>query len=107
MRRSDSPYEIKGNFVDGTFVEISDPSEQSKAIKITDTNSSESGAAVLFYSTSENADTVTDRCCSFSNSTNKDPRTSEINTGRRDGSYALFTRMEDIEAGSSDMVMLF
>lgn len=98
---SDSNYKFKGNITADGFVQLATQNEQSKAIKIAENNDGVTGAAVLFYSTSAGADTVTDRCCSFSNVTNKDPRNSSIVTPREDGSYALFMRLSDLASGQS------
>ncbi len=102
---SDSNHKSKGNLGDG-FEEITSQDEQAKALMISESTDG-SGAAVLFYSTSEGADTVSDSCCSFENVIDKDPRTSEIVTERRDGSYALFLRMSDLAAGEGESLVWY
>lgn len=103
----DSQYKFKGNLTENGFEAITQKTEQSKALKITEFNDGQ-GAAVLFYSTSEGADTSLARCCSFTNATGIDPRTSEIfrgisngNPSPEDGSYALFMRLPDLATGRS------
>ncbi|WP_188406166.1 Ig domain-containing protein, partial [Psychroflexus salis] len=99
----DGPGKIKGNINDGVFEEISSSTEQSKAIKVISDQE-----VVLFYSNSDFAYTTFDSCCSFSNSTGKDPLdpnepTSVTGTGYiQDGSYALFVRFNDLGPGESD-----
>lgn len=104
--QSDSNYKTKGNITSDGFEEIASQSEQSKAVKITEQIDG-TGAAILFYSTSAGADTVTDRCCSFNNVVSKDPRTSSIVTPREDGSYALFLRMNDLAAGQNQSLIWY
>lgn len=97
----DSQYKYKGNLTSNGFELISAQTEQAKALKITEFDTGE-GAAILFYSTSEGADTSIARCCSFSNATGIDPRTSSIWRGPEDGSYALFIRLPDLATGQTD-----
>lgn len=97
----DSNYKTKGNITSAGLVQISAQDQQAKAIKISESNDGVTGAAVLFYSTSSGADTVTDWCCYFSNVTNKNPRSSAIQTGQEDGSYALFLRLSNLSPSQS------
>jgi len=97
---SDSSYMAKGNISDG-FAQISEQNTQAKAIKITEELDG-TGAAVLFYSTSDGADTVTTGFGKFSKIMQKDPRSSEIITNKIDGSYGLFLRMADLDPNSSE-----
>ena len=97
---SDKSYMAKGNISD-SFVKISEQNTQAKAIEITETLDG-TGAAVLFYSTSDGADTVTTDFGKFSKIMQKDPRTSEIITDQIDGSYALFLRMNDLDPNTSE-----
>jgi filamentous hemagglutinin family protein len=98
----DSQYKFKGNLTGNGFETITAQDMQAKALKITEYDDGVTGAAVLFYSTSSGADTAIQRCCSFSNVTNIDPRTSNITRGPEDGSYALFIRLADLALGASD-----
>ncbi len=102
---SDSNYKTKGNLGNG-FEVLTDASQQAKAIKITEQNNG-TGAAILFYSTSAGADTVTDSCCDFDNVIDKNPRASSIVTPRQDGSYALFLRMADLAAGQKETLVWY
>ncbi|RSD29862.1 hypothetical protein [Vibrio pectenicida] len=97
---SDTSYMAKGNISDG-FAQISEQNTQAKAIKITEEIDG-TGAAVLFYSTSDGADTVTTGFGKFSKIMQKDPRSSEIITNKIDGSYGLFLRMADLDPNSSE-----
>jgi len=96
----DSQYKYKGNLTETGFTLISAQDEQAKALKITEFDNGQ-GAAVLFYSTSAGANTSISVCCSFSNATGIDPRTSPIQRGPEDGSYALFMRMPDLASNHS------
>ncbi|MFW5877696.1 MAG: hypothetical protein ACOCUP_01150, partial [bacterium] len=93
---SDGPVETKGNIVDGAFDTISTQTERSLALQIT------SGSeGVLFYTTSEKANTISQGCCSFSNVYNSDPATSPI-IRSGDGSYGFYVRLNDLAPGESD-----
>lgn len=106
----DSQFKFKGNLTADGFEQIATQNTQSKALKITEFNDGLTGAAVLFYSTSDGADTSISTCCSFSNATGIDPRTSLIARGvdgsgnprAEDGSYALFIRLQDLAPGQSN-----
>ncbi|MBU2896761.1 two-partner secretion domain-containing protein [Vibrio hepatarius] len=102
---SDKNYMAKGNVSDG-FVQIPDQDTQAKAIKITEEIDG-TGAAVLFYSTSDGADTVTTGFGKFSKIMQKDPRSSEIITNKIDGSYALFLRMNDLSPNASENLIWY
>lgn len=97
---TDDPFKFKGNLTSNGFEQLTNPNEQSKALKITELNDGQ-GAAILFYSTSPGADTSINTCCAFTNATNRDPRNSPITAGG-DGSYALFMRLANLAAGQSD-----
>lgn len=100
---SDVNYKLKGNIggLGGGFDPITAQNQRANAVKISESDDGVTGAAVLFYSLSTTADISTDRCCSFTNVTNKDPRASDILI-HNDGSYALFQRFENLGAGQSD-----
>ncbi|WP_319240102.1 filamentous hemagglutinin N-terminal domain-containing protein [uncultured Propionivibrio sp.] len=97
----DSNYKLKGNLTANGFEAITSEYQQAKAIQIKNSATND-GTAILFYSTSSGADTVSDSCCSFDNVTNKDPRASRILTPQEDGSYALFIRLANLSAGAAD-----
>lgn len=97
----DSQYKYKGNLTANGFEQITAQTDQSKALKITEFDTGE-GAAILFYSTSDGADTSISQCCSFSNATGINPRSSAIWRGPEDGSYALFIRLPDLTPGQTD-----
>lgn len=97
----DSQYKYKGNLTGNGFEQITAQTDQAKALKITEFNTGE-GAAILFYSTSDGADTSIARCCSFTNATGIDPRTSSIWRGPEDGSYALFIRLPNLTPNQTD-----
>ncbi|MCV2357578.1 filamentous hemagglutinin N-terminal domain-containing protein [Paucibacter sp. TC2R-5] len=99
--QGDASYKSKGNIVNNTFVSLPTQNTASNALKVTENNDGSTGGAVLFYSTSDGVDMAHASCCSFSNSTNKDPRTSQINSAQVDGSYAMFKRLSDLASGQS------
>ncbi|SDA86676.1 MBG domain-containing protein, partial [Janthinobacterium sp. 551a] len=99
--QSDSNYKIKGNIVAGAFAQLTDGKASSNAIMVTETNSTTSGSAILFYSTTAGVDTVHSRCCSISNVINQDPRGNAVASGQTDGSYAMFLRAADLAPGQS------
>lgn len=104
----DSQFKYKGNLTANGFEQITLQNEQAKALKVTEFNTGE-GAAILFYSTSDGADTSISTCCSFSNATSINPRSSLIfrgvdgsgNPRAEDGSYALFIRLPDLASGQN------
>ncbi|MGK5037874.1 filamentous hemagglutinin N-terminal domain-containing protein [Janthinobacterium sp. LB3P118] len=98
---SDANYKIKGNIVAGAFAPLTDGKNASNAIMVTETDSTTSGSAILFYSTTAGVDTVHSRCCAFSNAIVQDPRTTSVASGRTDGSYAMFLRAADLAPGQS------
>lgn len=97
----DSQYKYKGNLTGNGFEQITAQTDQAKALKITEFDTGE-GAAILFYSTSDGADTSIARCCSFTNATGINPRSSAIWRGPEDGSYALFIRLPNLTPGQTD-----
>ena len=97
----DSQFKYKGNLTENGFELITAQADQAKALKVTEFDTGE-GAAILFYSTSDGADTSISHCCSFTNATGIDPRTSSIWRGPEDGSYALFIRLADLATGQTD-----
>jgi hypothetical protein len=81
--QTDSPIKTKGNLLPNGFSPITDQNQLADSIKI------ESGdEAILFHSPAPGTNTISDSCCSFSNSYKKNPVDSEITTSPRDGSYA-------------------
>lgn len=102
--QNDSNFKTKGNIASlgADLVPIAQQNERANAVKISESNDGVTGAAVLFYTLSTTADMVTDRCCSFSNVINKDPRTSAMVTNQEDGSYALYSRFADLAPGQFD-----
>lgn len=103
---NDRPTKTKGNLASTGFEAITIQNTQAKALKITE-NEDGTGAAVLFYSTSAAADIGFEGCCSFTNVTGIDPRTSAITISQQDGSYALFMRMADLAPSASSSMTWF
>lgn len=99
VAQSDTNYKTKGNISADGFETIAAQADQAKAIKITESNDG-TGAAILFYSTSSEADTVVNNYGYFDRITDKNPQTSSIQT-YQDGSYGIFLRMSDLAAGAS------
>jgi hypothetical protein len=98
---SDRPTKTRGNLVDGAFTAISAPTDTSDAIRIT------SGAeGVLFYSTTDGANTSHAGCCNFSNTYTRDPNLAPVAT-TGDGSYALYLPVGDLAAGASTEIVWF
>ena len=98
---SDANYKTKGSIVSGAFVPLTDGKNASNAIMVTETDSTTSGSAILFYSTTAGVDTVHSHCCAFLNAINQDPRATAVASGRTDGSYAMFLRAADLAPGQS------
>ncbi|PVX35498.1 MBG domain-containing protein [Janthinobacterium sp. 78] len=98
---SDENYKIKGNVVSGAFVPLTNGTSASNAIMVTETNSTTSGSAILFYSTTAGVDTVHTSCCEFINSVSMNPRSTAVASGQTDGSYAMFLRVADLAPGQS------
>ncbi len=97
----DGPTKVKGIIADGAFQAITDPTTLAPALQITSGNE-----GVLFYSVTPGTNTVIDRCCSFTNATQRDPSTSPI-TLRGDGSYALYLPIGDIAPGETAEIVWF
>lgn len=93
---TDTPLKEKGNLINGGFQILSTADSPSKALRI-----STPDEGILFYTDTEKGDIVVDRCCSFSNVTNKDPRSSATSV-TNDGSYAFYVRLDDIAIGETD-----
>jgi filamentous hemagglutinin family protein len=106
---TDSPTKTKGNFEEVTgsspasysFNQISTASTQAKALKV-----SSGSETVFFYSTSSGANASINWCCSFSNAYRQNPTTSEI-TATGDGSYAMFSKFQNLTPGSSNSITWF
>ncbi len=101
---SDSNYKTKGNLGTDGFTPITDVNQQARTILISQfdpTGGTLPGSAILFHSTNTDAETVTDRCCSFSNIFNKDPHASSIVTPQQDGSYGIFMNFRAVAAGDA------
>ncbi|HZY19064.1 MAG TPA: filamentous hemagglutinin N-terminal domain-containing protein [Ramlibacter sp.] len=104
---SDANVKTKGNITANGFEAITTASQQARSIIISEFNPSTAGtpgSAVLFHSTNIDADTVTDRCCSFGNVVNKDPRVSQVVTPVQDGSYGIFMNYGSMAAGATRQV---
>lgn len=94
IAENDSNYKTKGNIGANGFESITVQTDEAKAIIITeDTFASGNGAAVLFYSTTTNTNTIIEDCCSISNVIDLNPLNSIMNldgSGAEDGSYGIF-----------------
>jgi gliding motility-associated-like protein len=93
---TDQPKKEKGNLVDGAFAKITNPVDRALALRI-----STSDEGVLFYTNSTKGNNIINSCCSWSNVTNQNPLTSNIEI-TNDGSYGFYVRMNDLTNGSSD-----
>jgi hypothetical protein len=107
---SDSNVKTKGNITINGFERLSQQDEQARSIVISEFDpftDGRTGSAVIFHSTNNDADTVTDWCCSFSNVFGKNPRSSSIATTKGDGSYALFMNYSTLAQGASRPVIWY
>lgn len=95
----DTNYKTKGNITQDGFVPITAQSQQANAIKITGSQDN-TGAAVLFYSTSPAADTTYTGYGAFSGVAGTNPRSVPISV-YTDGSYALFMGLNDLASGAN------
>ncbi|WP_052433645.1 two-partner secretion domain-containing protein [Sulfurospirillum arsenophilum] len=94
---SDANYKTKGNITSNGFETITNQTDSSNAIMISEqTLTNGAGAAVLFYSTTAGTNTVTDWCCSLANIIDKNPIDSAITTNREDGSYGIYLNLDTI-----------
>lgn len=97
---TDRPIKTRGtvDLVTGAFVRLSDKSERASALKI-----EAASEGVLFYSTSPGTDISVTRYGAFRNVIETNPSTTEVQTGAsvgsHDGSYAMYVRMADLDAG--------
>lgn len=98
---TDSPNKKRGQIIDGIFVATTESNVSSPALKV-----SAASEGILFYSTSERANTIISDSLGFSNITDTDPLTSDNNlTG--DGSYGFFIRLNDLSFNETDKVSWF
>ncbi|NMF82082.1 filamentous hemagglutinin N-terminal domain-containing protein [Nodosilinea sp. P-1105] len=101
----DGPTKIVGNFVNGSFVPITQVGEVGNVLRIDETTN-DSGASVLFYSTNPEAQATHANCCTFTNATRLDPTT--VQPSRRgDGSYAVYSNFGDLAEGTSGTLTWF
>lgn len=100
---SDGPTKTRGNLTGagGAFQSITNRTDQAQAIQIT-TNSE----GALFYSTTPNANTSINYCCSFSNAYQQNPITSEL-TLTGDGSYSAVLPAGNIPVASNALITWF
>ncbi len=104
---SDGPTKEKGNFtpISGSsnyeFTQITNQADQGKALKVYT-----GSETVFFYSTSVEANSSIDWCCSFANAYRTNPLTSPITT-TGDGSYALFSKFSNLTPGASNSLTWF
>ena len=88
----------KGNIVDGSFQAITNQTDRAQAIKVYTASE-----GLLFYSTSDKANTAIAAYGSFENIVNTDPASSEM-TKTNDGSYGLFVRFSDLADQASEEI---
>ena len=103
---ADVSVKTKGNIIN-SFEPITDQNTLSNSIKVNQYDDFDKGAAVLFFSTSDKADSVTAGYGGnnewFDKIIETDPRTSPIQTKKdNDGSYGLYLRMDDLPATTSE-----
>ncbi len=97
---TDSPAKQKGNLVGGSFEVNTAVGQQGKAIKVYSGNE-----AILFYSTSEKADTIIAPGYGWNTSSSYspgiDPSLSAYEQSPDDGGYAMYVRLDDLAAGET------
>jgi hypothetical protein len=98
---TDSPTKERGKIENNQFQMIGSPSEPSNVLKIRT-----STEAVLFYSNSNRAFTSIASCCTFTYATESNPLTNSI-TATNDGSYAMYTRFNDLDPNESDEITIY
>jgi hypothetical protein len=98
---SDVPNKKRGNISQSGFTAIANAASSSNAIQI-----STAQEGVLFYSVSDNASSVVNGCCSFSNVVTQNPATSTVDV-TSDGSYAMYFPLGNLAAGASATVVWF
>ncbi len=94
---SDAPTKIRGNIVNGSFVQNASTGLRAKALQVNSGTES-----VYFYTTSNIGDMSHNSCCQFSNAYNQNPRTNATTAGPADGSYALYLRFQDLAPSGSE-----
>ena len=94
---TDAPAKMKGNIVDGEFVPITSAEQQASAIKVYSGDT-----AVLFYSTSDKANTITYYHYSWPGVIGTDPQLSVYDQSYDDGAYGMYVRMNDLAPGQSE-----
>ena len=98
ISNSDSNNKTKGNLIDGVFSQITNSSEQSKALRI------DNGAeAVFFFTNSDKANNIIGSSYGWHNIINRDPINSPI-TIFGDNSYAFYVRFDDLQPGESENI---
>ena len=98
---SDVPNKKRGNITANGFAANTQSTAASNAIQI-----STDQEGVLFYSVTENANTVVNSCCSFGNVTGQNPATSTVDV-TSDGSYAMYLPVGDLANGASKSLVWF
>lgn len=97
----DSPSKKRGNIVNSVFEQITNTTDQAKAVKIYGDRQADDGA-VMFYSNSDRAETLIHITYSWDGVTSENPDTNPIEYINDDGSYAMYVRFNDLENDQSD-----
>ncbi len=92
---TDSPSKIKGNLVDGVFVDLTAMDQQAKALKIYT-----GSEGVLFFSTNPNTDMILYSDLDFNGLVGVDPRAS-VYSMSGDDSYGMRIALGNIAAGAT------
>jgi uncharacterized repeat protein (TIGR02543 family) len=87
---SDVNYKTKGNIIEGQFAAITTQTEKAKALKIYSNNE-----GVLFYTNSDQANTIVGSSYGWYNIQSTDPVNTPINV-YGDNSYAFYVRFDDL-----------
>jgi hypothetical protein len=100
---TDSNVKTKGNLTENGFEVLQNEDEQARAVVISEFDwtdnsdpDSDSGSAVIFHSTNQDADTITANDFDMELVYGEDPRTSPIVTPKEDGAYGVYMNFGDV-----------
>lgn len=104
VAENDRNYKTKGNIAETGFEAITSQSDTAKAILVSERNDGATGAAILFYSTTEGANTLFNGYGDFYNQIVTQNPTNSAITAYHDGSYALFMSLGNLANNASGSI---
>lgn len=104
VAENDRNYKTKGNITETGFEAITSQSDTAKAILVSERNDGVTGAAILFYSTTEGANTLFNNYGDFYNRIVTQNPTNSAITAYHDGSYALFMSLGNLANNASGSI---